>query len=341
MANLFKEGKGSFLKKLRIIFIIFGISILGGLIYYTGPRIILNYLKIMGWYTPLILIPYAVLIIFDAKAWAYSFNPSLKNKKVGLGILYLVRMAGESVNNLTPTGYLGGEPVKALLLKRFGVTLTEGLTSVVVAKTTMIIAQIIFMSIGGMILLSRVGCPINIKICLLIAPLISGGGLALIVRWQKMGCFSSIIGFLKRPLAMFRILESVEERLVKIDQSISHFYISNKKGFTASIFFHFIGWVLGTAEVYLMLYLMDVKVSIADSLIIESMGQFIKGLGFFMPGSLGIYEGGGVIIFRILGMEGGTGLTLIVIKRIREIVFNLIGLLLILQLGGKRKRLKK
>ncbi len=333
-----QEGKGELLlKKIKIIFVIFGVSILAGLIYHTGPGVILNYLKVMGWYAPLILIPYAVLIIFDTKAWAYSFKPSFKNKKVGLGPLYLIRIAGESVNNLTPTAYLGGEPVKAVLLKRFGVTLTEGLASVVVAKTTMIAAQIIFMFIGGAILLSRLGGSMNIKVSLLIAFLISGGLLALVVRWQKTGLFSSLIGFLRKPLARFGMLERVEERFVKVDKYISSFYLSNKKKFSASILFHFIGWVLGTAEVYLMLYLMGVKVSITDSFVIESMGQLIKGLGFFIPGSLGVHEGGGILIFRILGMEGGAGLTLMVIKRIREIVFNLIGLLIILQLRGKKK----
>ena len=268
---------------MKIVFVIFGLSILVGLIYYTGPGVILNYLKIMGWYAPLILIPYAVLIIFDTKAWAYSFNPSYKNrKKVGLRNLYLVRMAGESVNNLTPTAYLGGEPVKAFLLKRFGVNLTEGLASVVVAKTTMIAAQIIFMFIGGGILLSRLGVSMNIKVSLLIAFLVSGGLLALVVWWQKEGLFSSLIRFLRKPLARFGMLERVEERVGKVDQYISHFYISNKKNFSAAILLNFIGWVLGTAEVYLMLYLMGVKVSITDSFIIESMGQLIKGMGFFI-----------------------------------------------------------
>ena len=158
----------------------------------------------------------------------------------------------------------------------------------------------------------------------------------LAVWWQKMGLFSSLIGFFRKPLARFGMFERVDGKFGKVDKYISHFYISNKKKFSAAILLHFIGWVLGTAEVYLMLYLMGVKVSITDSFIIESMGQPIKGMGFFIPGSLGINEGGGMLIFRVLGMEGGTGLTLMVIKRIREIVFNLIGLLIILQLRGKK-----
>ena len=51
--------------------------------------------------------------------------------------MYVVRMIGEAYNNITPTASLGGEPVKAWLLKaNWGVPLRDAGASLVIAKTT-------------------------------------------------------------------------------------------------------------------------------------------------------------------------------------------------------------
>ena len=52
------------------------------------------------------------------------------------------------VNMTTPTAYVGGEPLKAYLLKKHHVPMVEGLASVVIAKTTMTIAEVLFILLG-------------------------------------------------------------------------------------------------------------------------------------------------------------------------------------------------
>jgi hypothetical protein len=62
--------------------------------------------------------------------------------KVTLGPL------GEVVNMTTPTAYVGGEQLKAYLLKKHHVPMVEGLPSVIIAKTTMTIAEVLFILLG-------------------------------------------------------------------------------------------------------------------------------------------------------------------------------------------------
>jgi hypothetical protein len=59
-----------------------------------------------------------------------------------------IRAAGEAVNAVTPTAYLGGEPLKAWLLKRHGVSLVPGLASVLVSKTALMLTQGAFVFLG-------------------------------------------------------------------------------------------------------------------------------------------------------------------------------------------------
>ena len=47
-----------------------------------------------------------------------------------------------------PAAYVGGEPLKAYLLKPYGVPMVEGMASVITAKTTMTLAQVLFILLG-------------------------------------------------------------------------------------------------------------------------------------------------------------------------------------------------
>ena len=58
---------------------------------------------------------------------------------------------------------------------------------------------------------------------------------------------------------------------------------------------------------------------------IESLISLAKGLGFLIPGSLGVLEGGSVLLFQALGLGPGLGLAFSLLKRTREIFFGMLG----------------
>ncbi|TLZ28209.1 MAG: TIGR00374 family protein, partial [Gammaproteobacteria bacterium] len=57
---------------------------------------------------------------------------------------------------------------------------------------------------------------------------------------------------------------------------------------TASFGLSLLGWVAGTGEVWLVLWLVGSRVSWSDALVLESLGQAIRGAAFAVPGSLGV-----------------------------------------------------
>ena len=63
-------------------------------------------------------------------------------------------------------------------------------------------------------------------------------------------------------------------------------------------------------------------------LVIESLGQALKTLGFAVPGALGIQEGGYIIVCRVFGLSPEVAIGLSLMKRLREIVMGLPGLII-------------
>src|SRR5262245_58619474 len=85
-----------------------------------------------------------VLVVYlDALGWRYAF----RRDRVRVWTLLWTRLAGEAFNLTTPTAALGGEAVKAWLL-RDRVPLPEAVSSVIVAKTTITIGQGLLLLLG-------------------------------------------------------------------------------------------------------------------------------------------------------------------------------------------------
>lgn len=334
MFGLTKKPVLKYLIRLAVLGI--GLGMVVTLIIHLGPAGIWGQVKRVGWSFPLIFLPYAVLVIFDNLGWAYTFLPGVFGQKVTLARLYLVRLAGESINSLTPTASLGGEPVKAAILRRWDVPGAQGMASVVIDKTMLAFSQIPFLFIGLLLLGSLlddntvlwwvIGVTAPLAVLFILG----------IVTWQKQGLFTPI-------LHLFRWLgigtSSWEDRIDRVDSNIRQFYRERPDGFVKSAAAHFIAWLLGVNETMLLLWLIGAEVSWTQAIVIESLSVLAKGLGqvIGIPGGVGVQEGGGVVIFRILGLPEATGMALILLKRVRELFFTAIGLCLLsyFGLGGK------
>ena len=80
-----------------------------------------------------VLLPSLLMYVLEAYGWRVTLGAWAKD--VPFWRVLAIRTAGEVVNMTTPTAYVGGEPLKAFLLKRQGVPIVEGLASVVTAMS--------------------------------------------------------------------------------------------------------------------------------------------------------------------------------------------------------------
>ncbi len=302
-----------------------GIVLLAALVYGAGPRRLAEHLHALGWWAPVIFLPYAIASAFDAAGWRATF----RHAPPGLPLLYVVRLIGEAVNNVTPTAYLGGEPVKAYVLQRFGVPLADGTTSVILAKTALTIAQIAFVILGVALLFVRRGTTWT-TIPILLAMLASGAALTfLLVRWQRRGLLASVAGFVGRIFPRARLARSLRARAAEIDGKLLEFYEACRGAAVVSVAWHLVGWIAGAAEVFVIMTLIGHPVGWIEAVIIEALAQPTRLLGIVIPATLGVQEAGGMLIFGLLGLRPELGLALMLLKRVREIGFSALGFALL------------
>src|SRR5438445_649853 len=154
------------------------------LLYHAGIGPVVVRLRVLGWGTPLIVLPYLVIAAFDALGWRCTLPATAR---VPLGAVYLARMAGEAVNSLTPTA-VTGEPLKAHLLRAWGVSSADGVASIVIAKTALTVSQILFILLGLAALCRFLGIPEPVAVTLWLLKrarelAFDGVGLAYLARW--------------------------------------------------------------------------------------------------------------------------------------------------------------
>jgi hypothetical protein len=65
---------------------------------------------------------------------------------------------------------------------------------------------------------------------------------------------------------------------------------------------------------------------VATALVIEAFGSAVRFASFMVPANLGTLEGANVALFDALAMGGTAGMTFSLVRRARQIVWVLIGL---------------
>ncbi len=310
-----------------------GVALLGFLVWEVGVDDILGYVQRIGWLAPLLLLPSIAIALFDAKGWACALPSTVSLPHIPLWRWSLARLAGEAVNNLTPTANLGGEPVKVYMLRAHGLPTEAGLASVVVAKTALTVSQIVFILLGIPFFLHRLGWVQQSWWVLAPLILLAYGFTMLLIRWQRQGLMGTAVRWIRWMFPRWQRLVHWEERAQAIDVHLLHFYDGNVRGFVRSTIFHFGGWIFGALELLLFLFLMGVPSGLIDAFIIETMIQPLTVAALVIPGALGVQEAGGVFVCRLLGIDDAAGLTLMALRRARETIHNGIGLAVLMQMG--------
>lgn len=315
-------------RKFKILLLIVGSAILLGLIYKVGPSTLYYHLTILKWKILLLLLPYSLVFALDTIGWRYSFT----NIKISFKDLFLIRLAGESLNWIIPSANFAGEPMKAYFLKKHNVPMVDGMTSVVISKTIMIISQIIFVMIGVIFLLFKLDVSGSRLISSLAIILLGIPIIIFIIFIQKQGIFAFLLKLLRMIRVKIRYIEEREEQFRELDKNIFQFYSHNKKKVLCSFVYCFLGWIAGLIEAFLIFYLLDIPIDSISTYIIESLSTVAKGVASFIPGSVGGQEGGIIAIFMSLKLSSGIALTFGILRRIRELVWTGAGLFVLSKL---------
>ena len=306
------------MKLLRAGLLVVGVVFLGILVATNDPAAIFGSISRLGWRLAVIAcFPFAIITAFDTLGWYFAFL----HPRVPFRTLLAARLAGEAFNLTTPTASLGGEAVKAWLLRR-RVPLDESVLSVVVAKTTIMIGQGLFLLVG--IVITWLAAPPDSRLLGWMLWLLAVEVLAIVgfLLAQIQGGF----GWVPRLLGRIGLGRSRHrETVARLDRGLAWFYRKEPRRLVLSIGFHFIAWLLGSLEAYLILNFLGLEVSLETATIIEALGTAVRFATFLVPASLGALEGGFVATFTALGLAPSAGVAFGLARRVREVVWIAVG----------------
>jgi hypothetical protein len=291
------------------------------LLWDLGPADVWRTVHALGWRLVLVLfVPFCGAVALDTLGWGVL----LPGVRTGWASLTGARLAGEAINLATPTASVGGEPVKAFLIRDRGTPLDAGLASVVVDKTTMVMGQAVLLAAALVVAVLALEPPRELTIAmaaLLVAEVVGGGGFALV---QLRGGVAGAGRVLER-LGVGAV-NGYQGLLRDVDRRLLGLYREGWPRVAASTLLHAGGWAVGGLEIYIVLSLAGIPVDLTTALVLESVSAAVRFATFMIPGSLGALEGGNVAAFVALGLPGAAGLSFSLIRRLREAIWAVIGL---------------
>jgi hypothetical protein len=285
-----------------------------------GWPAIVDGISAIGWWFAAVLALGLFRMGCRARAWMICANDPQLRFTTALGAW----LAGDAMGNLTPLGLLASEPTKVLMVRTKISTVTS-IASVTI-ENVFYTASVLVVLLGGTWLFLQVAnVPQGLE---QISELIIGvvaiaavfGIWAARSRPALLSKFAPFIGGLVgRPDAPADAIREVEERIYAVPRwpltRISHVALWE-------VAFH----VGAVAEVWLILRLLFPDITLTEAFLLESAGRFVTVAFKFVPYRLGIDEVGSGAVATALGLPAATGVTLALVRRLRIIALNAIGL---------------
>ena len=316
-----------------------GVLLFVGVLASQGLAAVFATVALAGWGLLLVALFHLLPLVLDAAAIRVLFNATAA--RGSLRDASLARWAGESVNSLMPAGQIGGPVLMVRHLAQRGMRMQDAAAAITVSTTLQTLAQIVFALIGLLLLGAQTS---QIPQSAVRTPLLMAGGvlallLMLFYLMQRRGLFSGLV----RTAARFfgqRDSSQLLGRAAAIDLALHDIY-GRRRRVAASFALSLVGWLIGTGEVYLILQLLRTPIGWGGALLLESLGQAIRGASFAIPGALGVQEGGYLLLAPLAGLPPDTALALSLAKRTREILLGVPGLLYLhlSERGLRRRRL--
>jgi putative membrane protein len=306
-----------------LIGIIVGLGLSAWLLESYGVGRILDLLGHAGWFGILSVIAFHFAqILFSAMAWAAiaSGTPA----RPTLWVYCVMRWIREAANNLLPVAQIGGEFVAARLLQRRGMKLAPTIAGTVADLTMEMLTQIAFTLLGLALLLHSVGGDSSITNYVISGIVVAMAVAACFLGAQWLGLAAAI------EKGLMRIGRSMgwagTAKVEGLHKALIACYRSPRR-MALAFLWHAMSWLLGGVEVCLALHFLGHDVGIGPGLVIESIGQALKAVGFAVPGALGVQEGGLIIICQAFGLSPEVAIALSLMKRVREVALGVPGLL--------------
>lgn len=285
-----------------------GIIILAAMIFFIGPGEIMTALKQANIYYVLlaVILQFIIMGLWDIKWSVLLTGLDIPHKKLPLFAMLLVGLA---VNNLTPSGRGGGEPVRAYLVsKSSGVGFRKTFASVMGDKLFDTFPFALLAIVAMLYLITEVHLSQTMVITLIVALIVFVILLVLLVYIcinEELGI--KVISWIFRQLRRFmsRDLDSYENKALAAIagfQGSLVYIMSERSVFIKAIGIAFLVWFLEIMRVYVVFLAFGVHVSIGMVAAVFLLSTLV-GMIPALPGGLGAVDGIMILVYSMAGIS--------------------------------------
>ncbi len=290
-----------------------------------------------------IVVVRALIVLLCGLAWARllaGLGAAVPDGgRVETGAFVILRFVREGVNVLLPVASVGGEVVGGRLLTFWGVAGSFAAASLLADMLIQVATQVGFTVLGAGLLWRLPGeAAATLARWTVEVAAVAVAAVAAFFALQRLGSARG----LERRLAglLRRVLGGPEPGAAagpSVRDALDAVWGRDRRGPLAqATLLHAAGWLLGAAEIWIVLACIGVEASLTEVLVLESLSQAIKSAAFPVPSGLGVQEGGFVFVGALFGLDAGLAIALSLAKRVPDVVLGLPALLVWQTLEARR-----
>ncbi len=269
--------------------------------------------------------------------WSWHVCLGKERSKISVFRLFSLRQVGETVGLYNPTSIIGGDMLKAELLKPYGISKSVAINSVASSRVTAVLSQILLFlgacvwlisNPAGMQAIQRFGWVFYLIVVVLLVAKIG-----LFIWLSKSGKKHTEASSedASSPKKSRNFLEKIYHNILKLLNDIRSFYQENTRTFWFSYALATLHWIVGSLEFYFILLFLGFDVQPMHGLLLDMSVIVFKSLGAFVPGQLGVEELGNKLMLAAIGITGASvWITVSILRRARQLSWIVIGFILYL-----------
>lgn len=272
---------------------------------------------------PLALLTTFVGILFFTKAWQQYFP--IDDRQHHFVSLLKVRLCGEAINFMTPLGFVAGDSVRVILIKKY-LGPQSHLRSVVIDRVMHFLAAHFVCVVGFMILLVQpIDFPKWLAVSLFLFYVITTLLIMELIVDLVMAKGFGFFDFIFKWVRLERFFPKIFGRLLELREDFSYYKNKPKGPLWYSFFLHLAGRILGVAEIMVIVFAVNGYFYFQFSMALGALTSFF-GAGFgFIPGALGVLEMLYAQFFLLHGFTPEMGIAIQLVRRLRVVFWMIVG----------------
>lgn len=316
--------------------ILVGIALLFLLVWKIGAGELWGEMTRIGWgMVPLILIE-GIANVFHTFGWRHCLAG--RQRSLAFSRLFRIRLAGFSINYLTPTADLGGEVTKGTLLTSIGSEATAAATGVLIGKLALVLAQLLFVALGSIVTLWEVPLPAGVWPAMLVGNALLAAGVVGFLLVQKYGKLGVLVRWLVAHNLGGQTMRKAAGHITEVDEELRAFYRKRPRDLPLAMLWHTLGYACGILQSWYFLYLLTDDASLRAAAGIWFLGSWFDFLTFAVPLGIGIQEASRIVALKALGFDSVMGLAYGVTLRLEQVFWAGCGLLSYASLLSERSK---